>query len=37
MRNTQFGFPLSEERVQAIYRGDIQPLKFDYQGAQFAV
>jgi len=37
MRNAQFGYPLPEERVQAIYRGDIQPLKFDYQGAQFAV
>jgi hypothetical protein len=36
MRNAQFGFPLSEERVQAIYRGDIQPLKFDYERAALA-
>ena len=27
MRNAQFSYPLSEERVQAIYRGDIQPLR----------
>jgi hypothetical protein len=33
MRNAQFGYPLSEERVQAIFRGDIQPLKFDYERA----
>jgi hypothetical protein len=36
MRNGQFGFPLPEERVQAIYRGDIQPLQFDYRRAQLA-
>jgi hypothetical protein len=36
MRNAQFGYPLSEERVQAIFRGDIQPLKFDYQRAALA-
>ena len=26
--------PPTEERVQAIYRGDIRPLEFDYQRAQ---
>lgn len=36
MRNAQFSFPLSEERVQAIYRGNIQPLQFDYERAQLA-
>jgi hypothetical protein len=34
MRNAQFSFPLSEERVQAIYRGDIEPLEFDYERAK---
>jgi hypothetical protein len=33
MRNAQFSYPLSEERVQAIYRGDIEPLAFDYERA----
>ncbi|MGQ0653149.1 MAG: hypothetical protein ACT4P4_12930, partial [Betaproteobacteria bacterium] len=33
MRNAQFSFPLSEERVQAIYRGEIQPLAFDFERA----
>jgi hypothetical protein len=37
MRNTQFSYPLSEERVQAIYRGDIRPLAFDYERAQLPV
>jgi hypothetical protein len=36
MRNAQFSFPLPEERVQAIYRGDIEPLAFDYARAQLA-
>jgi hypothetical protein len=36
MRNAQFSFPLPEERVQAIYRGDIEPLAFDYERAQLA-
>lgn len=36
MRNAQFSFPLAEERVQAIYRGDIQPLKFDFERARLA-
>ena len=34
MRNAQFSYPLPEERVQAIYRGDIKPLAFDYERAQ---
>ena len=37
MRNAQFSFPLTEERVQAIYRGDIQPLHFDFARAELAV
>ena len=36
MRNAQFSFPLPEERVQAIYRGDIEPLAFDYERAALA-
>ncbi|HEX9398224.1 MAG TPA: hypothetical protein VF943_15950 [Burkholderiales bacterium] len=36
MRNGQFGYPLSEERVQAIYRGEIAPLEFDYRRAKLA-
>jgi hypothetical protein len=37
MRNAQFSYPLSEERVQAIYRGEIKPLAFDYGRAQLPV
>jgi hypothetical protein len=37
MRNAQFSYPLSEERVQAIYRGDIKPLAFDYERAQLTL
>jgi hypothetical protein len=33
MRNAQFGQPLAEERVQAIYSGDIRPLAFDFERA----
>jgi hypothetical protein len=33
MRNAQFSYPLAEEHVQAIYRGDIQPLEFDWTRA----
>jgi hypothetical protein len=33
MRNAQFSYPLPEERVQAIYRGDIEPLEFDWARA----
>jgi hypothetical protein len=36
MRNAQFSYPLAEERVQAIYKGDIQPLAFDYERAALA-
>jgi hypothetical protein len=36
MRNAQFSYPLSEERVQAICRGDIEPLEFDYRRAKLA-
>ena len=36
MRNAQFSYPLPEERVQAIYRGDIEPLAFDYERARLA-
>jgi hypothetical protein len=31
MRNEQFGYPMPEERVQAIYRGEIEPLRFAYE------
>ena len=34
MRNGQFSHPLSEARIQAIMRGDIEPIKFDYEKAQ---
>ncbi len=33
MRNAEFSFPLSEDRVQAIYSGDIDPEPFDYERA----
>ncbi|MDQ5850024.1 MAG: hypothetical protein M3544_13790 [Pseudomonadota bacterium] len=36
MRNAQFSQPLSEERIQAIYGGDIRPLAFDYEKAKLA-
>ncbi len=36
MRNGQFGKPLPEARIQAIYRGDIEPMQFDYQRAGLA-
>src|SRR2546430_15482229 len=31
MRNAQFSRPLPEERVQAIFRGEIPPIEFDYR------
>ena len=34
MRNAEFSFPLSEERVQAIYAGDITPEPFDFAEAE---
>ena len=30
MRNGQFSFPLSEERINEIFSGRIEPLAFDY-------
>lgn len=30
MRNGQFSYPLSRERIEAIYAGDIEPVEFDY-------
>jgi len=36
MRNAQFGHPLSGERIQAIFRGEIEPLAFDYEKARLA-
>jgi hypothetical protein len=29
MRNEQFGFPLTADRVRAIENGDIEPMPFD--------
>jgi hypothetical protein len=34
MRNAEFSFPLSDERIQAIYDGDIEPEPFDYENAE---
>jgi len=34
MRNSEFSYPLSEKRVAAIYRGDIDPEPFDYARAE---
>jgi len=36
MRNAQFSRPLPEERVQAIFRGEIRPIEFDYRRARLA-
>jgi len=36
MRNAQFGNPLSEARVQAIFAGACPPLAFDYEKARLA-
>jgi hypothetical protein len=36
MRNGQFGYPLAEARIQAIFRGDIKPIAFDYAKAKLA-
>ena len=33
MRNAQFSYPLGEDRIHAIYRGEIEPLAFDYERA----
>ena len=32
MRNEQFSYPLSEERIRAIDAGEIEPMEFDYTG-----
>ena len=34
MRNSEFSYPLSEDRIQAIYRGEIEPEPFDYEKAE---
>lgn len=34
MRNAQFSYPLSEQRIQEIFAGRIQPVAFDYERAQ---
>ncbi len=34
MRNEQFSYPLSLERINAIERGDIRPMEFDYTGLE---
>lgn len=36
MRNAQFSEPLSAERIQSIFEGDIAPLAFDYDKARLA-
>src|SRR5205807_8354017 len=36
MRNAQFSAPLPQERVQAIFRGEIRPIEFDYRRARLA-
>ena len=36
MRNAQFGLPLAEARVQQIFRGDIEPIEFDFARARLA-
>jgi hypothetical protein len=36
MRNAQFGFPLSEARVQQIFAGACPPIAFDYEKAKLA-
>jgi hypothetical protein len=32
MRNEQFSYPLSDERIRAIDAGEIEPMEFDYTG-----
>jgi hypothetical protein len=34
MRNSEFSYPVSEERIQAIYNGDVEPEPFDIEKAQ---
>ncbi len=37
MRNAQFSFPLSEERVSQLCKGSMEPLDFDYARAGFLI
>jgi hypothetical protein len=37
MRNAEFSYPLSDERIRAIYAGDIVPERFDYAKAEAAL
>lgn len=37
MRNAEFSFPLTEQRVQAILDGDIEPEPFDFERAEEAL
>ena len=37
MRNAEFSFPLSDDRVRAIFAGDIEPERFDYARAEMAM
>ncbi len=37
MRNAEFSHPLSAERIQAIFDGDIEPLAFDFERAEEAL
>ncbi|HXP31508.1 MAG TPA: hypothetical protein VN832_10490 [Stellaceae bacterium] len=36
MRNAQFGYPLSQARIEAIYRGEVKPVAFDFKRAGLA-
>ncbi len=36
MRNAQFSFPLASARLDAIFRGEIEPLAFDFERAKLA-
>src|SRR5208282_3506169 len=36
MRNAQFSLPLPEARIAAIFRGEIEPIAFDYRRAGLA-
>jgi hypothetical protein len=37
MRNAEFSYPLTEERIRAIYAGDIVPERFDFAKAEAAL
>ncbi len=37
MRNAEFSFPLTAARIQAIFDGDIEPEKFDFERAEEAL